>query len=289
MYAADRVLSKLIANLVEDSLLLTKWFAVNHIKANPDKFQAIAVGKRTKDQNIVFSLENNVIYCEDHVKLLGVTIDFKLNFDLHISNVCKKASRQLNVLKRIGRNLCRLGKLNVYYSFIMSNFNYCPLVRHCCGEVNTKKIEKIQERALTFIYQDYNSSYDILLSRSQLPSLRVRRLRTIALEAFKILNNQTPEYLNDLLTYKSHSYSFRHTDSVEVPQVRTSTYGVRPSRSAAAKMWNSLPQEFREITSRTVQVSDWCMERGICTCSFCSSCKILCSSSCCLMLNFSVY
>ena len=141
--AADHDLSKLVSNLVEDSLRLIKWFAENHMKANPDKFQALAVGKHTMDENITFNLENNVINCEEHVKLLGVTIDFKLNFNLHISNVCKKASRQLNVLKRIGRNLCRLGKLNVYYSFIMSNFNYCPLVWHFCGEVNTKKIEKI--------------------------------------------------------------------------------------------------------------------------------------------------
>ena len=157
MSAADRVLSKLIANLAENSLILIKWFADNHMKANPDKFQTIAVGKRTKDENITFNLDDNIKHCEDHVKLLGVTIDIKLSFDLHISNVCKKASRQLNVLKRIGRNLCRLGKLNIYYSFIMSNFNYCPLVWHFCGEVNTKKKEKIQERALRFIYQDYNS------------------------------------------------------------------------------------------------------------------------------------
>ena len=80
-----------------------------------------------------YNLDNNIIHCEDHVKLLGVTIDFKLSYDLHISNVCKKASRQLNMLKRIGRNVCRLGKLNLYYSFIMSNFNYCPLVWHFCG------------------------------------------------------------------------------------------------------------------------------------------------------------
>ena len=49
--AADRVLSKLIANHAEDSLMLIKWFADNHMKANPDKFQAIAVGKCTKDEN----------------------------------------------------------------------------------------------------------------------------------------------------------------------------------------------------------------------------------------------
>ena len=71
----------------------------------------------------------------------------------------------------------------------MSNFNYCPLVWHFCWEVNTKKIEKIQERALRFIYQDCSSSYDTLLGKSQLPSLKVRRLRAIVLDAFKILNN----------------------------------------------------------------------------------------------------
>ena len=60
MSAADRVLSKLIANLAEDSLMLIKWFADNHMKANPDKFQAIAVGKHTKDETITFNLDNNI-------------------------------------------------------------------------------------------------------------------------------------------------------------------------------------------------------------------------------------
>ena len=67
------------------------------------------------------------INCDTEVKLLGVTIDFKLKFDIHVSNICKKASRQLEILKRIGNNLCKLGKLNIYYSFVLSNFNYCPL------------------------------------------------------------------------------------------------------------------------------------------------------------------
>ena len=58
------------------------------MKANPGKFQAIAVGKRTHSENICFNLGENSVDCEDSVKLLGVTIDFKLDFDEHISNVC---------------------------------------------------------------------------------------------------------------------------------------------------------------------------------------------------------
>ena len=63
---------------------------------------------------------------------------------------------------------------------------------YICGEVNTKITEEIQEKSLIFVYQDYTSSNDTLLGRSRLPLLRVRRLRAIALEAFKMLNNQTP-------------------------------------------------------------------------------------------------
>ena len=97
------------------------------MKANPEKFQAIAIGNQTKQQNLTFTLDGNKIECESEVKLLGVTIDFQLNLNEHVYNICNKASRQLNVLKRIGTHLTKLGKLTIYYSFIMSNFNYCPL------------------------------------------------------------------------------------------------------------------------------------------------------------------
>ena len=116
------------------------------MKANPDKFQAIAIGKNTQSKNISFNLNGNTFFCiikpEDEVKLLGVNIDYELKFNSHITNICRKASRQLNVLKRMGKYLNRLGKLTIYYSFILSNFNYCPVIWHFCSEVNTKKMEK---------------------------------------------------------------------------------------------------------------------------------------------------
>jgi hypothetical protein len=154
------------------------------MKANPDKFQALVIGKKSMDKNIVFDLAGNKIKCEKEVKLLGVTIDFELKFNSHISNICKQASMQLNVLKRLGKYLDKLGKLTIYHSFILSNFNFCPLSYHFCSEANTNKIEKIQERALRFIYNYYNSTYENLLIVSKLPTLKVRRLRTMAIEVY---------------------------------------------------------------------------------------------------------
>ena len=130
------------STLETDSLALIQWFSDNKMQANPDKFQAISIGDKTKKENVSFILNDTVINCDESVQLLGVTLDFKLKFDIHVSDMCKKASRQLNALKRVGRYLCKLGRLTVYHSFIMSNFSYCPLAWHFCGETQTKKIEK---------------------------------------------------------------------------------------------------------------------------------------------------
>ena len=59
--------------------------------------------KKKRKVKIFLNLNGNKIVCEDNVKLLGVIIDSDLNFDNHISEMCKKASRQLNILKRIGK------------------------------------------------------------------------------------------------------------------------------------------------------------------------------------------
>ena len=45
------------------------------MKVNPEKFLAIAVGKKTKDKHFTFNLEGNQIEFKSEIKLLGVTID----------------------------------------------------------------------------------------------------------------------------------------------------------------------------------------------------------------------
>ena len=65
---------------------------------NPDKFQVLAVGKKTYNKNICIHIQNSDLSCESTVKHLGIDIDYQLNFDTHIGNICRKASQQLNIL-----------------------------------------------------------------------------------------------------------------------------------------------------------------------------------------------
>jgi hypothetical protein len=134
-------------------------------------------------------------------------------------------SQQLNVLKCIiGCFLSKLNKLTIFHTFILSNFNFCPLVWHFCNKSNTSKLEKIQERALRFIYEDYEITYDEFIEKAKVPSLKVRRMRTMAIECFKILNKLSLSCLHDLVVFKDCKYNFRYSNIVDIPSVRTSTY-----------------------------------------------------------------
>ena len=64
-----------------------------------------SLGKRGHDDCESFTIQNHNVNCEDSVKLLGVTIDYMLNFDLHFSDICKKAAKQINALCRLSQYL----------------------------------------------------------------------------------------------------------------------------------------------------------------------------------------
>ena len=70
------------------------------------------------------------------------------------------------------------------------------------------KIERIQYRALQFLHNDYDSDYNTLLKKSDKCSKEVWRLRAIALELFKSLNDLNPSFMKNLFN-KRHNINIR--------------------------------------------------------------------------------
>ena len=136
-------------------------------------------------ETLNFQLGNITIEPEYKVKLLGIDIDSKLNFNCHIHEICEKAARQINALKRQSKFLTFESRMAIFRSFIMSNVIYCSLVWHAYGVQNTRKLEKLQERALRFVYLDKVSSYDDLLTKANLTTLHLGRLNMLATEVYK--------------------------------------------------------------------------------------------------------
>ena len=66
-------------------------------------------------------------------------------------------------------------KLIIYKSSILPHLTYCHLVWHNCRSSDSRKIERVQERALRAVFNSHSESYENLLLRAELPSqLRFR-------------------------------------------------------------------------------------------------------------------
>ena len=91
--------------------------------ANPGKFQIMFLGLN-ENTSINFDIGDISISSTNHVKLLGVTIDNKLDFSKHIEAICKQASQKTSAILRI-RNYLSIDKASkLVQAFILSRFIY---------------------------------------------------------------------------------------------------------------------------------------------------------------------
>ena len=107
----------------------------------------------------------NKIWEKSKVKLLGVTIDNKLKFDDHVYNICLKSGRKLSVLTILTKVLPSERKRILVKAFVESQFKYCPLTWMFHRRKYNNKINRIHERALMIVYNDYTSSFEELLDK----------------------------------------------------------------------------------------------------------------------------
>ena len=190
-YADDNFVSRsspdvnvILSNLKNDCQISLKWFDDNGMKANPSKFKFMIISLEYIEPQELMISEDVCLQSQTDIKVLGVTIDHRLTFNEHISVCTLTAARQLNALFLVSRYLDTKSKSILYNSFVASNFNYCPRVWHFCGVTNNNKLEKIQERSLRILFNDYESDVHDLLDSIGGQTLALRRLKYMLLEVY---------------------------------------------------------------------------------------------------------
>ena len=91
LYTSDKSVSNIMNSLSHDFTILSQWFYNNFMVLNPDKCSFMLLGVDDELQtNLVCG--NKTLKNSKQEKVLGVTIDNKLNFAKHLSNITKKAN-----------------------------------------------------------------------------------------------------------------------------------------------------------------------------------------------------
>ena len=158
------------------------WFDINCLIANPQKFQLMFLGIPASDSyclsvptaNTVSSLfqvytqhsfrfgPNIIIKSVNSVKLLGITIDNKLNFNNYIDNLCSKAKCSVNALRRVSKFTDVDDLKLLINTYFLSCFSYCPIIWMFCSKAKNDKINTLHKKALKLVTPDVHD-FDVLL------------------------------------------------------------------------------------------------------------------------------
>ena len=110
-------------------------------------------------------------------------------------------------------------------------------------QIITKNRKKIQLRCLRIVYNDYSSDYQTLLKLSQNPAMEIKRLKDLALEIFKTMNDLNPSFMKNIFSAKLNARV--RPKGILVKARKSTTLGDKSLVTLGAKIWNAFPYNIR--------------------------------------------
>ena len=263
-------LEELIYHLEYDALSAIVWFDNNYMKLNQDKCHFLISGN--KNEHLFVKVGDELIWESEAEKLLGVTIDKNLNFDKHLSILTSKVGQKVTALVRIANILPFHKRRLILKSFIESQFSHCPLVWMFCSRKMNRKINRIHERALRLVYEDYTSSFNELLEKDKSISIHHRNIHVVATEMFKVIHGLCPPFMNKIFQLYKGPIT-RSSKRFVKPNINTVYKGENSLRNFGPIVWDEmLPDRLKNCTSLSQfknTIKSWIPEN--CPCRLCKT------------------
>ena len=251
-FNAVSVIEKCIADV-------RSWFIGNRLMINDAKTEFLIIGSRqqlekTSIDSIIIG--DTVIKPLESVRNLGAWFDAHMRMNVHIGKICSKAFRGLYNIRQIRKFLTAQSTKTLIHAFVSSHLDYCNALLFGLPKYQIDRLQKVQNAAARVIFRiaKFDHITPALIDLHWLPvSFRVQF--KLLLLVYKALHNQSPSYINDLLSLKpATNYALRSSAKslLVVPKVNCSTLGDRAFAHAAPVLWNSLPLTIRTSSSLAI-------------------------------------
>ena len=184
------------------------------------------------------------------VKYLGLMVDRELKWKDQVSHVRKKCLATLSRLRRLFPALPMSTRLMLYNALVLPYLGFCSSVWHQCSETLSTRIERIQNYAMRLITSSPpRTSSDELCSNLSWMTLQDRRRFRILCKVHRCLHHQAPDYLCSKFTLNLGRTRGFGNVYLQRPQ---SEFYRKSFEYDGGKMWNSLPNHLKTISSPLV-------------------------------------
>lgn len=246
LYADDILLYRTINSVADCTLLqndidsLTKWSSTWQLPFNLNKCEFLRVTNKFFPITTTYYMDAKSIKQVTSAKYLGITINEKLQWAEHISNITKKANATLGFLHRNLKKCPSHIKTSCYKSLIIPILEYACTIWDPYTLKDINKIEKIQRRAARFSKNNYSWSTSVtgLINDLNWQSLQSRRSNLKLMMMYKIIHNLVTIPKNHYLILCTSS-TRHHNFTYKLPYSRVNShlFSFFPS---TIRLWNSL-------------------------------------------------
>ena len=205
-----------------------EWVKMNQLSINWAKTKFMFVTKKKIiDLPSRISIMGNEVEVVDSFKLLGVTIDSSLSFDINLKLIKKTVNMKLFVLKKLSF-LSLSVKIQFFKSFIMPHFDYCSALFIFLKKNQVNELEKFFNICLYRLCHFRLSNLNIFDQKSFLESynilpFKMRVFCKLNIFCYKIMNKCfLPNFFfssSSILRFKDASF-FRNREILYTPFVK---------------------------------------------------------------------
>ena len=162
----------------------------------------------------------NLVKSSSTQKYLGMLLDTKLDFSLHVLNVQNKVNKTIGLLRKLQDTLPRTSLITIFKSFVRPHLDYGDIIYNRANNTSFhQNVESIQyNAALAITGVVKGTSREKLYQELGFESLQQRRWYRILCCLFKIIDNQSPSYLFQLVPSPYTRYFPRNSENI--PQLR---------------------------------------------------------------------
>ena len=131
-------------------------------------------------------------------------------------------------------------------------------------------MEKLQYRALKYIFNDSVTDYEQLVKKANTTTLFLSRIKKFAFETYKITHDSSPAFMKEFIFLKPSHYDLRNT-YCSLPHTNTVVNGLHSFSFYASHVYNALPNPYKTVISNSHfkhHIKSW--EGPKCSCDRCN-------------------
>jgi len=244
LFVTGETAEECVRKMDSDLIKVQMYLEMNKLKLNATKTKAMVING---DTNLDIVVNNEVIEKVQNIKYLGVYVNNKLKFDVHIDYTCKKLAKKIGFLMRIRNKLDYQTAINIYNTIIKPHFEYCSTILYLGTNQMCERLQRLQNRAMRCILKCERLTHSVLMLDSLMwLSVKQKVVFNVMMFIFKIKNNMLPIYLKRQLINVSEvqPYLLRNNQDFRLPNLLSSA-SQNNLFYKGTKYFNSLPLKIK--------------------------------------------